>query len=198
MKLKAWNSMASSFCQESKSFLPWDFYFFGENDLILSSSWAEKKTENKPWILCEIHFHKCTKKSFWEFTLNIFVFRSVSLESIKPISYLWRVVQIWPKFSHQNKSVESSWLRYFCVISRKKELYQVDLFLLFQCILNFLFFFCSIKCRNEALNSHHKFECRIASSLERTQLNKLPLVMASIRAITQRPVEYFVQEAAQG
>ena len=60
------------------------------------------------------------------------------------------------------------------------------------------FKFYSIKCRNEALNSHHRYECRIALALERTQLNKLPLVMASMRAITQKPVQYFIEEAAQG
>ena len=140
-------------------------------------------------------FTRVVQKSSWKFTVLTFCYSKAFLCSFKPISYLLRVVQIWPKFSHQNKSVESNCLGIF-VISRKKNLPSRFVFTI---SMHFkFFFFCSIKCRNEALNSHHKFECRIASSLERTQLNKLPLVMASIRAITQRPVEYFVQEAAQG
>jgi hypothetical protein len=56
----------------------------------------------------------------------------------------------------------------------------------------------SIKCRNAAHKSYHKYECRIASALERTQLHRLPLVMASLRAIAQKPVQFFISEAAKG
>lgn len=48
------------------------------------------------------------------------------------------------------------------------------------------------------MRSHHKYECRIASALERTQLHRLPLVMASLRAITQKPASFFIDEAAKG
>jgi hypothetical protein len=49
----------------------------------------------------------------------------------------------------------------------------------------------SIGCRNEAMASYHKYECRIASLLVRTQLHRLPLVMASLRGITQKSVAFF-------
>jgi len=55
--------------------------------------------------------------------------------------------------------------------------------------------FCSIGCRNEALASYHKYECRIASLLVRTQLHRLPLVMASLRGITQKSVAFFKDAA---
>lgn len=48
------------------------------------------------------------------------------------------------------------------------------------------------------MSTYHKYECRIAPSLERTQLHRLPLVMASLRAITQKSVEFFLSLDAQG
>ena len=41
------------------------------------------------------------------------------------------------------------------------------------------------------MSSYHKYECRIASALETTQLSRLPLVMASLRGITQKSVAFF-------
>ena len=58
--------------------------------------------------------------------------------------------------------------------------------------------FFSIRCRNEGLASYHKYECRIASTLERTQLHRLPLVMASLRGITQKSVAFFKVDEIKG
>ena len=100
------------FLSRIKEFLAMRFLFF----------WAEKKQKINLGFYVKYIFIRVVKKSSWEFTvLTFLLFQSISLESFKPISYLLRVVQIWPKFSHQNKSVESNCLGIF-VISRKKEL----------------------------------------------------------------------------
>ena len=65
-------------------------------------------------------------------------------------------------------------------------------------MLNISFSTCSIRCRNTALSTYHKYECRIASALERTQLHRLPLVMASLRGITQKPMEHFQKMSTEG
>ena len=51
----------------------------------------------------------------------------------------------------------------------------------------------SIKCRDDALASYHRFECRLSPLFERIRINRLPLIMAVLRAFTQRPIQYFVQ-----
>ena len=56
----------------------------------------------------------------------------------------------------------------------------------------------SVECRNAALSSHHKWECKLSLFLERTQLDRLPLIMMAFRAITQKPANFFDQMAKQG
>ena len=56
----------------------------------------------------------------------------------------------------------------------------------------------SVECRNAALSSHHKWECKLSLFLERTQLDRLPLIMMAFRAITQKPATFFDQMAKEG
>ena len=55
-----------------------------------------------------------------------------------------------------------------------------------------------MECRNAALSSHHKWECKLSLFLERTQLDRLPLIMMAFRAITQKPVSFFCDLSRQG
>lgn len=57
---------------------------------------------------------------------------------------------------------------------------------------------CSIRCRNLALNSHHRYECKLSNFLEESQLNRLPLVMIAFRAVTQKDLTFFLDEARKG
>ena len=56
----------------------------------------------------------------------------------------------------------------------------------------------SLECRNAALSSHHKWECKLSLFLERTQLDRLPLIMMAFRAITQKPLSFFSDMSRQG
>ena len=53
--------------------------------------------------------------------------------------------------------------------------------------------FCSLACRQMALASFHKYECRLTHVFEQTGIKDLPLLLLSLRTITQQPLEYFVK-----
>ena len=51
-----------------------------------------------------------------------------------------------------------------------------------------------MRCRDEAMGSHHRYECKLSLFFEETQLNRLPLAMMAFRAVTQRPLEEFLKD----
>jgi len=53
--------------------------------------------------------------------------------------------------------------------------------------------FCSLACRTQALQSFHKYECRLTHVFQQTGIKDLPLLILAFRAVTQQPVEYFVK-----
>ena len=48
------------------------------------------------------------------------------------------------------------------------------------------------------MSSHHQYECKLSLFFEETQLNRLPLAMMAIRAITQKPIDFFLKEYDEG
>lgn len=56
--------------------------------------------------------------------------------------------------------------------------------------------FCSLACRREAFSTYHKYECRLAPAFRDLGLDKLPLIMMVLRAVTQKPVAFFREMAA--
>ena len=55
--------------------------------------------------------------------------------------------------------------------------------------------FCSIDCRTQALQTFHKYECRLTHVFQETGIKDLPLLLLAFRAVSQKPVEYFVKNA---
>ena len=56
----------------------------------------------------------------------------------------------------------------------------------------------SLKCRDYAMSSHHQYECKLSLFFEETELNRLPLAMMAFRAVTQKPLEFFITEYDKG
>ena len=48
------------------------------------------------------------------------------------------------------------------------------------------------------MSTHHQYECKLSLFFEETQLNRLPLAMMAIRAITQKPIDFFLKEYDDG
>ena len=59
-------------------------------------------------------------------------------------------------------------------------------------------FIFSLKCRDQAVSSHHQYECKLSLFFEETELNRLPLAMMAFRAVTQKPLEFFLAEYDKG
>ena len=55
--------------------------------------------------------------------------------------------------------------------------------------------FCSVDCRTQALQSFHRYECRLTHVFQETGIKDLPLLLLAFRAVSQKPVEYFVKNA---
>merc|ERR1712242_678526 len=53
--------------------------------------------------------------------------------------------------------------------------------------------FCSIDCRTQALQTFHKYECRLTHVFQETGIKELPLLLLAFRAVSQKPIEYFVK-----
>ena len=53
--------------------------------------------------------------------------------------------------------------------------------------------FCSIDCRTQALQTFHKYECRLTHVFQETGIKDLPLLLLAFRAVSQKPVEYFIK-----
>ena len=52
--------------------------------------------------------------------------------------------------------------------------------------------FCSLTCRRKALDTHHRYECALGPILHASKLDKIPLITLVLRAVTQKPAEYFL------
>ena len=48
------------------------------------------------------------------------------------------------------------------------------------------------------MSSHHQYECKLSLFFEETELNRLPLAMMAFRAVTQKPLEFFLTEYDKG
>ena len=48
------------------------------------------------------------------------------------------------------------------------------------------------------MSTHHQYECKLSLFFEETQLNRLPLAMMAFRAVTQKPLDVFLKEHAEG
>ena len=48
------------------------------------------------------------------------------------------------------------------------------------------------------MSSHHQYECKLSLFFEETELNRLPLAMMAFRAVTQKPLEFFITEYDKG
>ena len=48
------------------------------------------------------------------------------------------------------------------------------------------------------MSSHHQYECKLSLFFEETQLNRLPLAMMAFRAVTQKPLNFFLKEYDEG
>ncbi len=55
--------------------------------------------------------------------------------------------------------------------------------------------FCSLKCRRKALESYHVIECALSPVFAATKLDKMPLVVMVLRAIAQKPINFFLENA---
>lgn len=53
--------------------------------------------------------------------------------------------------------------------------------------------FCTVKCRREALESYHRYECRLEPLMSSTGLPKVSLITLALRAVVQKPVEFFLE-----
>lgn len=53
--------------------------------------------------------------------------------------------------------------------------------------------FCSLACRTAALATFHKWECKLQHVFQHTGIRDLPLLLLGFRAVTQKPLEYFVR-----
>jgi len=53
--------------------------------------------------------------------------------------------------------------------------------------------FCSLACRTSALATFHKWECKLNHVFQHTGIKDLPLLLLGFRAVTQKPVEFFIR-----
>ncbi|TRY68906.1 hypothetical protein TCAL_03792 [Tigriopus californicus] len=53
--------------------------------------------------------------------------------------------------------------------------------------------FCTVKCRRQALESYHRYECRLEPLMSSTGLPKVSLITLALRAVVQKPVEFFLE-----
>ena len=55
--------------------------------------------------------------------------------------------------------------------------------------------FCSVDCRSQALQTFHRYECRLTHVFQETGIKDLHLLLLAFRAVSQKPVEYFIKNA---